>query len=72
MVRKKTTVYIEDHLLRGARVVAARSGKKDYEVFEEALKGYLGLEALEGAWGRSDLTEEEALELAYRELHLDR
>lgn len=72
MAKKKTTIYVDDELLRGARVVAARSGKKDYEVFEEALRSYLGMETLEKAWGRSDLTEDEALDLAYREVHVDR
>ena len=37
MVRKKTTVYIDEALLRAAKVAAARSGKREYEVFEEAL-----------------------------------
>jgi hypothetical protein len=69
MGRTKTTVYLEPELLRAAKVEAARSGKREYEVFEEALRSYLGFEVLERAWVRSDLTEEEALELAYREVH---
>jgi hypothetical protein len=69
MAKRKTTVYLDDELLRGARVVAARSGKKDSEVFEEALRAYLGMATLEATWSRSDLTEDEALALAYREIH---
>lgn len=42
MVRKKTTVYIDEALLRAAKVAAARSGKREYEVFEEALQRHLG------------------------------
>lgn len=42
MVRKKTTVYIEETLLRSAKVAAARTGKREYEVFEEALRQHLG------------------------------
>jgi hypothetical protein len=69
MAKRKTTVYIEDDLLRAAKVSAARRGKKDYEVFEEALRAYLGFEVLEAVWARSDLDEKKSLDLAYRELH---
>lgn len=69
MSRKKTTVYIEEDLLRSAKVAAARSGWKEYEVFEEALKSYLGLGTLERVWGREGLPDApEAQELAYEEL----
>jgi hypothetical protein len=69
MTRKKTTVYLEEDVLRSVRVMAARTGKKDYEVFEEALRSYLGMEAVERAWSSADLSEEEALELAVDEVH---
>lgn len=69
MPKTKTTVYIEDDVLRGARVMAARTGKKDYEVLEEALRAYLGMEVLERAWGSATLSEEEALRLAVEEVH---
>ena len=69
LMRKKTTVYLEADLLRAAKVWAARTGRKDYEVMEEALRSYLGLEVIENVWARSDLSEDEALELAYTELH---
>lgn len=36
---------------------------------EEALRSYLGLEVIENVWARSDLSEDEALDLAYTELH---
>jgi hypothetical protein len=70
MSRKKTTVYVEEGLLRAAKVLAARTGKKEYEVFEEALKQYLGFDVLERVWSREGLpNEEEAMRLAYEELH---
>ena len=69
MVKKKTTVYIEDDVLRSARVMAARTGKKDYEVLEDALRAYLGMEVLERAWASSDMSEEEALRVAVEEVH---
>lgn len=69
MVKKKTTVYLEDDVLRGARIMAARTGKKDYEVLEDALRSYLGMEVLDRAWANADLDDEEALRLAVEEVH---
>jgi len=43
-MKRKTTVYLEDDVLKTMRVAAARSGKRDYQVVEEALRAYLGLE----------------------------
>lgn len=71
-MRKKTTVYLPPDLLRAAKVWAARTGRKDYEILEEALKLYLGLEVIESVWARSDLSEDDALDLAYEELHASR
>ncbi|HLY01834.1 MAG TPA: hypothetical protein VKR56_04975 [Candidatus Cybelea sp.] len=68
-MKTKTTVYLEDDLLRAARVTAARSGKRDSQVVEEALRAYLGFELLEQAGARSPLTEAEALALANEERH---
>ena len=43
MAKKKTTVYLDEELWRAAKAVAARSGRRDYQVLEEALRRYLGL-----------------------------
>ncbi len=59
-------------MLRTMRVAAARSGKRDYQVVEEALRAYLGLELLEKVAARSSLSETEALDMAYEELHQGR
>jgi len=37
-VRRKTTIYVEDDLLRATKIAAARAGKRDYQVVEEALR----------------------------------
>ena len=68
-MRKKTTVYLDQDLLRAAKVMAARTGAKDYEVFEAALKSFLGYGVLERSRAKGKLPEDEALALAYRELH---
>jgi Arc/MetJ family transcription regulator len=71
MARKKTTVYIDEELLRQTKMAAARSGKHDYEVVEAALRRYLGLEVVDRVWARhaaTPLDPDEALALAYEEL----
>jgi hypothetical protein len=71
VARKKTTVYLEEDLLRKAKVAAARAGKHDYEVIEAALQRYLGLEVIDRVWARNalqPLDPDAALALAYDEL----
>ncbi len=72
MTRKKTTVYMEEDLLKAAKIVAVRTGKKEYEILEDALRQYLGLSVIETVWRRSGLREDQALRLAYKELHAAR
>lgn len=72
MAKKKTTVYLDEDILRATKVMAARSGRREYQIVEEALKRYLGLEGVKNIWARSDLSEEQALDLAYREIHAAR
>jgi len=69
MERVKTTVYLQPDLLRAAKVEAARSGKKEYQVFEEALRSHLGFDVVERIWAKSGLSERAALDLAYDEIH---
>ena len=73
MARKKTTVYIDESLLRAAKVAAARSGKREYEVFEEALRRHLGFAGVvEHVWSGINPDEapsdEEADRIAAEEL----
>lgn len=77
MTRKKTTVYIDESLLRAAKVAAARSGKREYEVFEEALRRHLGFtEVVERIWAginpEEAPSEEEAARIAADELAAER
>jgi hypothetical protein len=53
-------------------VAAARSGQHEYEVLEQALRAYLGVQLLDNVGSRSSLGEKEALALAYGELHRSR
>ncbi|MGH2707316.1 MAG: hypothetical protein ACRDJF_09405 [Actinomycetota bacterium] len=72
MAKRKTTIYLDDQVLRAAKVFAARMDKRESQVMEEALRSYLGLGVLEAVWRRSQITDTEALALAYEELHAAR
>lgn len=66
----KTTVYVDERVMRSIRVAAARRGLPLSEVIEEALRESTLLGLLERVWARNeDLSEDEALALAYSELH---
>ena len=67
--KRRVTLYLDEEVLRAARVRAARTDKRDSEVVEDALRAYLGFEAVERVWARSDLTEAEAMRLAVDETH---
>jgi hypothetical protein len=68
-LKRKVTLYVDEDVLRAARVRAARSDRRDSEIVEEALRAYLGFDVVEGVWARSDLGEEEAMTLAVSEQH---
>jgi hypothetical protein len=84
VARKKTALYLDEKLMQSAKLLAATSGKHDYEVIEEALREYVVarreeagrrmhelLEEISG-WqerqGVSRLTDAEAAALAAEEL----
>ena len=69
MAKVKTTVYLEEDVLREVRVTAARRGRTVSELVEDALRRLTLSGLIESIRSRSDLSEEEALELAYSELH---
>jgi hypothetical protein len=54
------------------KVRAARTGKGDSEVIEEALRRQLGFDVLERLWQRNDMDEDEAMKLAVEAQHRTR
>jgi len=72
MAKVRTTLTIDETVLRAVKVRAARSGKGDSEVIEEALRRELGLDLLERLWERNKLPEEEAVALAVEAQHASR
>lgn len=70
MPKVRTTLTIDEDVLRAVKVRAARTGKGDSQVIEEALRRELGLEALERVWAQnSDLSEDDAMALAVEVQH---
>ena len=72
MAKMRTTLTIDEEVLRAVKVRAARTGKGDSEVIEEALRRELGLDLLDQPWARNDLSEGEAVELAVEAQHATR
>src|SRR5215211_6963177 len=64
MSKTRTTLTIDEDVLRAVKVRAARLGKGGSEVIEEAVRRDLGLELLDRLWARNGLPEAEAVELA--------
>jgi hypothetical protein len=72
MPKARTTVTLDEQVLRAVRIKAARTGRRDSEVIEEALRRDLGLDLLERIWATADLEEDEALRLAVEAQHESR
>lgn len=81
--RKRTTVYLDTDLLTAAKALAASTGRRDYEVFEDALRLYMRADEtrasraelralLDRVGERSDIGEDEAMKLACSELRAAR
>jgi gamma-glutamyl:cysteine ligase YbdK (ATP-grasp superfamily) len=69
MPKTRTTLTVDEEVLKAVRIKAARTGKRDSEVIEESLRRDLGLDELERIWARvKPISEQESLDLAYAEL----
>jgi hypothetical protein len=64
MIKTRTTLTIDAEVLRAVKVRAARTGKGESEVIEEAVRRDLGLDLMDRLWARNDMPEDEAMELA--------
>jgi len=72
VAKTRTTLTIDEEVLRWVRIRAARTGKGDSEVIEEALRKELGLDLLDRMWERADMSEEDATRLAVEAQHATR
>ncbi len=72
MRKVRTTLTIDDDVLRAVKLRAAHTGKRDSEVIEEALRRDLGLELFDRLWSQATMSEDEAVELAVEAQHQTR
>jgi len=72
IAKARTTLTIDADVLRAVKVRAARTGKGDSEVIEEALRRDLGFDLLDRIWARNDMPEDDAMALALEAQHADR
>jgi Ribbon-helix-helix protein, copG family len=72
MPKSRTTVTLDEQVLRAVRIKAARTGRRDSEVIEAALRRDLGLDLIERFWSSADLNEEEAMRVAVEAQHESR
>jgi metal-responsive CopG/Arc/MetJ family transcriptional regulator len=72
MAKVRTTLTIEEDVLRAVKVRAARLGRGDSEVIEDALRRELGFDLLERLWQKDDLGDQDALTLAVEAQHKTR
>jgi metal-responsive CopG/Arc/MetJ family transcriptional regulator len=64
MTKTRTTLTIDEEVLRAVKVRAARTGKGESEVIEDAVRKELGLDLLDRLWARNELRDDEAMDLA--------
>jgi hypothetical protein len=69
MPRVRTTVRLDEWVLRAVKAKAARTGRRASDVIEEALRRDLGYELLKRVWANADTDEDEALTLAVEAQH---
>jgi hypothetical protein len=69
MAKVRTTLTIDQEVLRAVKVRAARLGKGDSDVIEEALRRDLGLDLLERLWASADMDEDAAMALGIEAQH---
>ncbi len=72
MPQMRTTFSLDSRVLRAARIAAARAGKRDSEIVEEALRSYLGLDVVAAVRERAAMSADAADAVAYGELHASR
>jgi gamma-glutamyl:cysteine ligase YbdK (ATP-grasp superfamily) len=69
MSKTRTTVTLDEDVFRAVRIKAARTGKRDSQVIEEAIRRDLGLDDLAEIWAKvAPASEDEGMDLAADEL----
>jgi hypothetical protein len=72
MAKVRTTVTINEDVLKLVKVRAARLGKGVSEVIEDSLRRVLGLDLLDRLWSKNKMSEGQAMRLAVEAQHSTR
>jgi hypothetical protein len=72
MPKIRTTVTLDEEVLKLVKVRAARMGKGDSEVIEDSLRRDLGLDLLDRLWSKNQMPEDKAVALAVEAQHSTR
>jgi hypothetical protein len=72
MPKVRTTLTIDESVMKAVKLRAARTGRGDSKVIEESLRRDLGLDLLEKLWERNQLREQEATAVAVEAQHKTR
>jgi hypothetical protein len=69
MSKVRTTLTIDESVMKAVKMGAARTGRGDSQVIEDSLRRDLGLDLLERLWERNTLSEHDATALAVEAQH---
>jgi hypothetical protein len=72
MTKVRTTLTIDESVMKAVKMRAARTGRGDSQVIEDSLRRDLGLDLLERLWERNNLSERDAIALAVEAQHQTR
>jgi Ribbon-helix-helix protein, copG family len=72
MAKVRTTLTLDESVMKAVKLRAARTGRGDSAVIEESLRRDLGLDLFERLWEQNRLSQEEAASLAVEAQHSTR
>jgi hypothetical protein len=72
MAKVRTTLTIDEDVLKWVKIRAARTGVSDSAVIEESLRRDLKLDVLDELWANATMSEAKASELAVEAQHATR
>ena len=72
MSKVRTTLTVDESVMKAVKMRAARTGRGDSQVIEESLRRDMGLDLLERLWERNAVPERDAEALAVEAQHRTR
>jgi hypothetical protein len=72
MAKVRTTLTIDEDVLKWVKIRAARTGVSDSSVIEESLRRDLKLDVLDELWANATMSQAKASELAVEAQHATR